>query len=95
MLYFDSLNKSGFIRNFRPKRFHKIDSRCAAYVVGKVYHLLFLPHCFLPFLLLKSKKYYPVLANTYFAIPLIFGTFIVWSPLAKLVLRPEAKERKD
>ena len=67
----------------------------AAYVCGKIYHLVFLPHCFLPFLLLKSKKYVPVMANTYCAIILVFGTFIIWKPLAKLILRPERKERKD
>ena len=69
-------------------------ARWIAYLCGKIYYLIFLPHCFLPFVLLKSKKYLPVMLNLYCPIILVFGTYILWRPLAKFILRPE-KKRHD
>jgi hypothetical protein len=69
--------------------------RYASYVCGKLYYLFFLPHCFMPFALLKSKRYVPVLLNTYAGIFVFFGSWILWQPLAKMILRPERKERKN
>ncbi len=66
----------------------------AAAIVGKLYYLFFLPHCFLPFALLKSKRYVPVMLNTYAAIFVFFGTWILWRPLAKMILRPGNKVSK-
>jgi hypothetical protein len=59
-----------------------------ASIIGKIYYLFFLPHCFLPFALLKSKRYVPVMLNTYAGIFVFFGTWILWRPLAKMILRP-------
>ena len=62
------------------------------WVSGKIYHLFFLPHCFLPFPLLKSKKYIPVMSNTYFGIFLFFGSWILWRPVAKMILAPTSRK---
>jgi hypothetical protein len=62
------------------------------WIFGKMYHLFFLPHCFLPFPLLKSKKYLPVMTNTYFGVFVFFGSWYLWGPVAKMVLAPKRKE---
>ena len=59
---------------------------------GKMYHLFFLPHCFLPFPLLKSKKYMPVMSNTYCGVFLFFGSWILWRPVAKMILAPTSRK---
>jgi len=63
--------------------------------IGKLYHLFFLPHCFVAFPLLKHKKYLPVMYTTYFGVFAFFGTWFLWKPLAKAVLRPARKERTE
>lgn len=63
------------------------------WIFGKFYHLLFLPHCFLPFPLLKHRKYLPVMMNTYCGVFLFFGTWVIWKPLAKMILKPEYKKK--
>lgn len=67
----------------------------AGWVCGKVYHLFFLPHCFLPFPLLKSKRYIAVMLNTYCGVFLFFGSWYLWSPLAKMILKPKSKTKKE
>ena len=64
------------------------------WVFGKIYHLFFLPHCFLPFPLLKSRKFIPVMTNTYFGVFLFFGSWYLWRPLAKLILAPKRRQEE-
>lgn len=66
-----------------------------SWVLGKVYLTFFLPHCFLPFALLKSHKYLPVLMTTYAGVYVFFGTWPLWKPLAKMVLKPQQPEKKE
>ena len=67
----------------------------ATWICGKIYHLFFLPHCFLPFPLLKSKKYWPVMMNTYFGVFLFFGSWYLWRPLAKIILAPKSRKAEE
>jgi hypothetical protein len=64
-------------------------------LIGKVYHLFFLPHCFVAFPLLKHRKYLPVMLTTYFGVFAFFGTWFFWKPVAKAVLRPARKDRTE
>jgi len=58
-------------------------------VVGKLYVLMFIPHCFMPFALLKSAVYLPLLKATYAPVLVFFGTWPLWRiPLAKLLKPP-------
>ena len=66
----------------------------AGWICRKIYHLFFLPHCFLPFPLLKHRKYLPVMANTYFGVFAFFGSWFVWKHVAKLVLAPKRKSEQ-
>jgi len=63
--------------------------------MGKLYLLFFIPHFFVAFPLLKHKKYLPVMCTTYFGIFAFFGTWYLWKPLVKAVLRRARKERID
>ncbi len=69
--------------------------RSVFWILGKFYVTLFLPHCFLPFALLKKAKYMPVIWSTYGLVYVFFGTWPLWKPLAKMVLRPQHEQRAE
>ena len=64
------------------------------WIMGKSYTTFFMPHCFLPFGLLKHTKYIPAIKATYGLVYVFFGTWPIWSPLAKMVLKPVKPEKK-
>lgn len=64
------------------------------WIMGKSYTTFFMPHCFLPFALLKHTKYIPAIKATYGLVYVFFGTWPIWSPLAKMVLKPVKPEKK-
>jgi len=61
-------------------------------VIGKVYVIIFIAHCFMPFALLKSAIYWPLMKATCFPVFLFFGTWPLWKiPLVKLLKPPRTK----
>lgn len=62
-------------------------------VIGKVYVLFFMPHCFMPFAVLKSKLYLPFLWTTKMPVFLFFGTWPLWGKVVKALLKaPKPKD---
>jgi len=62
-------------------------------VIGKFYVLFFMPHCFLPFAVLKSKLYLPFLWTTKAPVFLFFGTWPMWGPhLTKFLKGPKTEK---
>ena len=52
-----------------------------------------MPHCFMPFAVLKSKLYLPFLWTTKAPCFLFFGTWPLWGKVAKALLRvPKPKD---
>ena len=52
-----------------------------------------MPHCFMPFAVLKSKLYLPFLWTTKAPVFLFFGTWPLWGKTAKALLRtPKPKD---
>jgi len=62
--------------------------KIASKIVGKFYLLFFLPHCFMPFALLKHRIYLPVLWSTRAMVFVFFGTWPLWKIPAKMLLKP-------
>lgn len=59
----------------------------------QIYVLFFMPHCFMPFAVLKSKLYLPFLWTTKAPCFLFFGTWPLWGKVAKALLRaPKPKQ---
>ena len=67
--------------------------RSVFWIMGKGYITFFLPHCFLPFGLLKNEKYIPVIKSTFGLVYVVFGTWPIWSPVAKMILKPVKPEK--
>jgi len=63
--------------------------------VGKMYVTFFLPHCFLPFAMLTIPRFIPVLKTTYGLVFVVFGSWPLWQPLAKMILKPVRPEKKE
>jgi len=63
--------------------------------MGKMYVSIFLPHCFLPFAVLTIPRIIPVLKTTYALVYVFFGTWPVWAPVAKMILKPVKPEKKE
>jgi len=68
--------------------YKKTAFRIASKVVGKLYVLFFLPHCFMPFALLKHVYYLPVLWSTRAMVLVCFGTWPIWKKPVKMLLKP-------
>jgi len=62
-------------------------------VIGKFYVLFFMPHCFLPFAVLKSKLYLPFLWTTKAPVFLFFGTWPLWGPHVTKFLKGPKTEK--
>ncbi|XP_040568096.1 lysophospholipid acyltransferase 5 [Lepeophtheirus salmonis] len=66
------------------------------WVVGKLYVLFFLPHCFLPFALLQNSKYIPVLFKTRGILYIVFLLWPIYSiPLKKALIPKQVKSEVD
>jgi hypothetical protein len=63
--------------------------------MGKMYVSIALPHCFLPFAVLTIPRIIPVLKTTYALVYVFFGTWPVWAPVAKMILKPVKPEKKE
>lgn len=66
----------------------------ATKILGKFYLLFFLPHCFMPFALLKHAIYLPVLWSTSAMVFVFFGTWPLWKIPVKMLLKP-VKPKKE
>ena len=61
--------------------------------IGYAFMLFWLPHCLMPFILLKFNLYFPVYANTYFILWIFFmGWPLVKGPVKSFLLRGEVRE---
>ena len=61
-------------------------------VLGYVFILFWLPHCFMAFPLLKFDKYFPVMWENFFFLQIFFGSwFLVKGPL-KTFLQDKRKD---
>ena len=63
--------------------------------MGKMYVTFFLPHCFLPFAVLTIPRIIPVLKTTYGLIYVFYGSWPLWAPVAKMILKPVRPEKKE
>ena len=63
--------------------------------MGKMYLSFFLPHCFLPFAVLTIPRIIPCLKTTYALVYVFYGTWPVWAPVAKMILKPVKPEKKE
>ena len=63
--------------------------------MGKMYVTFFLPHCFLPFAVLTIPRIIPVLKTTYGLIYIFYGSWPLWAPVAKMILKPVRPEKKE
>merc|ERR1711994_366816 len=67
----------------------------ATKVLGKFYLLFFLPHCFMPFALLKHAIYLPVLWSTRAMVLVFFGTWPIWKHPMKMLLKPVKPKKEE
>jgi len=63
--------------------------------MGKMYVTIALPHCFLPFAVLTLPRFIPVLKTTYGLVYVFYGSWPLWAPLAKMILKPVRPEKKE
>lgn len=64
-------------------------------VAGTAFTYFWLPHCLMPFVMLKFNVYFPVYVNTYFILYIFFlGWFLVKAPVKSFLLRGEVREEK-
>ena len=62
-------------------------------VAGSAFMVFWLPHCLMPFVLLKFNMYFPVYYNTYFILWIFFmGWPLVKGPVKGFLLRGEVRE---
>eukprot|EP00096_Caligus_rogercresseyi_P011555 TRINITY_DN4564_c0_g1_i1.p1 TRINITY_DN4564_c0_g1~~TRINITY_DN4564_c0_g1_i1.p1 ORF type:complete len:465 (-),score=102.20 TRINITY_DN4564_c0_g1_i1:281-1675(-) len=66
-----------------------------AWILGKAYVIFFLPHCFLPFALLKSSKYIPIIFQTRGILYLFFLLWPIYSIPLKKALLPARKNTSE
>ncbi len=62
---------------------------------GWAFVFFWLPHCFMPFALLKFDRYMPVYWNTWFALYVFFlGWYVVKAPVKAFLLKGAEKPAK-
>merc|ERR1711982_310356 len=63
--------------------------------MGKMYVTIALPHCFMPFAVLTIPRFIPVLKTTYGLVYVFYGSWPLWAPVAKMILKPVRPEKKE
>jgi len=89
--FFSMVDNSPVMKQLYEHAAFKIFSKA----VGKIYLLFFLPHCFMPFALLKHAIYLPVLWSTRGMVFVFFGTWPLWKIPVKMLLKPISPKKID
>ena len=64
--------------------------------IGSVFTLFWLPHCLMPFVLLKFNQYFYCYANTYFILWIFFAGWPLYKgPVKSFLLRGEVRADAD